>query len=310
MASEFSNRLSLACQAWITSFYLALNKRTAPPAGSVTEFGQLLCRTPPPLIHPQARLLVIYSPKSACTQVSIWFFHHLGHLRAARDFHIWPHDYRDFVYRYSELYRNAFSMDFTKFKVIRVVRDPYERAVSSYRHMLSHGFRRDSLVNRLRYRDIGRTGLSFAEFLDCLERSDLTNCNPHYRIQRHPIEDVLPVHYLVNVSKDNVFKRLGEIELEVGLPPSDVAAAAADWLNELHFHKRPDEVLTDDGDLYTRRLTQDQARNGPWPRYDALLTPEARGRLARIYAIDIASYLKPPAQPAGVSSLKELESVS
>jgi len=308
--SDFFDRVNLAWETFLTSYYWAKGKRTAPPPGSQTEFGQLLWRASPPLIHPRARVLVLYSPKAACTQVMIWFLHQLGHLRAARDFHVWPHDYRDYVYRYSELYRNAYAMDFTKFKVIRVVRDPYERTVSSYRHMLGYGFRRDSLSNRLRYWNIRNTGLSFAEFLDCLERSDLTRCNPHYRIQRHPIEDILPVHYLINVSNEDLFKRLNEIEPEIGLPRSNIAVAAADWLKELNWHKRPQNTLIDDGHLYTRRLTWENARVGPWPHYDALLTPQARERIRRCYAVDFEAYFQEPTKAPSISPAVQLESAS
>jgi hypothetical protein len=292
MTAELFARLNRGAETFFTGIHLIKESRTSPPSGSNTKFGRLLWRSLPPLIHPRARVIIIWSAKSACTQTLIWFFHHLGHLRSARDFHIWPHDYRDYVYYYSELYRDAYRLDFSTFKVIRVVRDPYERAVSSFRHMLAQGFGSDTITKRLRYRNIGKTGLSFAAFLDCLENSDLTNCNPHYRIQRHPIEDVLPIHYLINVSNEDLFKRLNDIEPEIGLPPSDMAEIAKDWLAELHWHKRPEQIMNDGSDFYTRALTVEQARAGPWPLYEAFLTPEARERISRYYAIDLKTYFQ------------------
>jgi hypothetical protein len=38
------------------------------------------------------------------------------------------------------------------------------------------------------------------------------------------------------------------------------------------------------------RYTRDEAQNGPWPSSRALLTPEARERIGRLYGTDIKAY--------------------
>jgi len=262
---------------------------TGPPPGAATEIGRLLWTWPRPLIHPDARLLVIHSEKAASTNVFIWYLHQLGHAKAARDFHNWPHYYMNHVLYSSELYRGAYDLDFATFTVARVVRDPAERAASGFRHALRHGFANAAIARRLGYRDIASRGLSFSMFLDFLEQLDLTTCNPHFSVQRHPIEDRLPVHHLINVTTENLFDRLNEVEAAVGLPRSDMAADP--WVQFMRHHHRPAKTLDDADDLYTRPLTQQQANRGPWPRYEALLTPEARERIARLYAADIKAYL-------------------
>src|SRR5688572_4072882 len=78
------------------------------PRHADTAIGELLWRRPAPLIDPHNRLVVIFSPKSACTNVVAWFFHHLGHTQAARDFHRSPHRYRFQVYYRSEIYQDAY----------------------------------------------------------------------------------------------------------------------------------------------------------------------------------------------------------
>src|SRR5262249_41777851 len=138
----------------------------APPLAR-TEIGRLLWSRPPPLINPDAKFVVIFSAKSACTNVLIWFFHHLGHLKAARDFHVWPHEYRVRVYYHSQLYQRAYKSDFSEFKVVRVVRDPYERAASGFRHIVRHAG--GSIGRYMGMRHVAERGLSFAEYLDFLE---------------------------------------------------------------------------------------------------------------------------------------------
>jgi hypothetical protein len=63
------------------------------------------------------------------------------------------------------------------------------------------------------------------------------------------------------------------------------------WCDELHWHNRPEQQHPlDESDLYTRRFTRDEAQNGPWPSSRALLTPEARERIGRLYGTDIKAY--------------------
>src|SRR5262245_41835151 len=69
-----------------------------PPPGAMSGLGRLRWADPRPLILPQRRMIVVFSPKSACTTVVIWFLHQIGHSKAARDYASWPHRYRTEVY--------------------------------------------------------------------------------------------------------------------------------------------------------------------------------------------------------------------
>ena len=111
---------------------------------------------------------------------------------------------------------------------------------------------------------------------------------PHFRVQHHPVEDIVPIEYLINISKDDLFKRLGEIEQQLGLAPG--GPQMDDWLHRLRKHRRPDAVFENVPDLTSLPFTAQQARKGPWPRSQDLLTPQARERLAKLYAVDIRSY--------------------
>jgi hypothetical protein len=288
MNFEFFSRFRRATDRLLTGSDWTPSDPFAPPPGVETEMGRLLWSAPTPLIHPAARMLVIFSAKSACTNVLIWFLHHLGHAEVARQFHNWPHEYRERVYYYSELYRKAYKLNFNQFKVVRVVRDPYDRAASSFRHVLRIPFADRDIARASGHRDMPDKGLSFAQFLDFLENSDLVRCDMHYALQRHPIEDKLKPHYLINVSKEDLFKRLNGIEADLGLEQTDLQSMA--WVQRLRRHNRPKAKLASSSDLYTRPLTREQATVGPWPDSSALLTPEARARIAKLYAVDIEAY--------------------
>lgn len=258
-----------------------------PPIEASTGIGRLLWTGSPPLIDPRYRIIVVFSEKSACTNVSIWFFTQLGHATAARDFHYWPHEYRRKVYYHSRLYRDALRSDLSEFKVIRVIRDPYDRAASSFRHAVRFDLLDDDINRKVGRRSMMRDGLSFSEFLSVLEQTDLRSCNPHFSPQRHLMEDTFKVDYLINVSNENLSQRFNQIESELGLSRTDLERDP--WVKRLRKHNRPAREL-DGIDLDTRRLTRDEARNGPWPRHGDLLTPDARKRIAKLYSRDFESY--------------------
>jgi hypothetical protein len=283
-----ANKLRSTWQA--LSQATGLNQLTGndPPPGAASELGRLLWTDPRPLIYPRKRLIVVFSPKSACTSVVIWFFHHLGHSAAARDYSSWPHRYRTEVYYKSALYRRAYERDLSKFSLVRVVRDPLERAVSSFRHVQKGGLADKEIARALGRNDMSTAGLSFSEFLDFLEHCDLNTCDPHFRVQRHPIEDRLPTRHLINASAEDLFSRLNEVEADLNMPITDFSTL--EWLQKINRKHRHNEAPVAPADAYNHRFDREAARNGVWPPYSAFLVPLARERLARLYARDIEAY--------------------
>lgn len=238
-----------------------------------------------PLIHPQRRFVVLFSAKSACSSVVIWFLHTLGLTEEARRHHEWPHVYRiDKLYHRPDYLAARASLRSDEARVLRVVRDPLERAVSSFRHALGTGYARESIREALGI-DIDEQGLSFERFIDFLEREDLQRCDPHHRLQRHAVEELRRPDSVLNVSRQSLFEGLNEFERSLGMPETDFQALR--WLHELQAAREPRRGLIA-GDPYRQVLTGEEARYGPWPR--GLLSSEAQLRLQRLYATDIRLY--------------------
>ena len=92
-------------------------------------------------------------------------------------------------------------------------------------------------------------GLSFAEYLDFLERLDLKTCDVHFAQQRHPIEDRLKINYLINVSTDDLYQRLNAIEADLDLKRTDLRTA--EWVDQIDRRNQPkDKVADGTGCLY------------------------------------------------------------
>jgi hypothetical protein len=128
-------------------------------------------------------------------------------------------------------------------------------------------------------------GLSFERFIDFLETEDLEDCNPHHARQQHALEKIRPADFIINASREDLFAALNVFERAVGLPVTDFPSLA--WIHELHSARVPKSIEWS-SDPYRVALTREQARKGPWPK--GLLTAEARARLEKLYASDIALY--------------------
>jgi hypothetical protein len=241
---------------------------------------------PRPLVDPDRKLVVVFSPKSACTSVAIWFFNLIGHLKAARDYHEWPHQYRTIHYQ-SALYNRALRGGIDDYTVVRVVRDPYDRVTSSFRHAVSTGYADDELSAAIPEYDREDRRISFSRFLDFLQTEDLSTCNPHHGLQYHPIEDLLKPGHAINISRQDLFTRLNEVEVALGLPHTDFPSIA--WIHDLS-QKRHVAKVAFEGDAVNSSLDRERAAHGPWPAASALLTPDVRQRIAKLYGPDVSRY--------------------
>lgn len=244
---------------------------------------------PRPLIDKEARFVLLWSPKVACTTTTIWFFTKAGLAEKARAYDVWPHRYRLKVHYGSAYHRKAAAADLGAHAVLKIIRDPYSRVVSSYRHSLRTGYAVKAMEKALgRPVDI-ETGYSFREFLDFLEREDLRRCNTHHRLQHHPIEDTLAPTEIINISRQNLFAGLNAFEHRIGLPQTDFETLS--WLRDVE-KKRKSRQVSEGAPAYETRFSRKAARpdSTRWPSNDLLLVPEARDRVRRLYARDFEAY--------------------
>lgn len=172
-----------------------------------------------------ANLAVMWSYKAACTTVIKWVFQQNGLLPEAMAYNSWVHKYRLREYQKSERYLSRLKrLSRGSFEVVKIVRDPLDRAVSSYIHAYRHGYD-DAAIAKVVQRPLSwHKRFSFREFVAYLEQSDLQNCNPHHRIQTSPIER----HVLFGTQPSRIIRiedglnaALSELERRLGLPPTD-----------------------------------------------------------------------------------------
>lgn len=240
-------------------------------------------RDPRPLIHWPRRFGIFWSPKSACTAVLLWYYDRLG-LRPAADFHSsWPHDYREQVLYSSKTYQSWLKdADLTQIRWLRVIRDPYKRAVSSYRHAVQFGYMNEKLSA-----DNRGEGFSFAEFLAFLGENGPIG-DVHNIPQIHRIESLLPPEniHVLNIDKIGLAAGLAEFENSVDIPNVQVRSApikTPDGINHMA------QTYETDADLYRQKFNKAAAAS-IWPAHDAFLSDEAREVIRQVYRVDFEAY--------------------
>lgn len=263
-------------------------EKVLPPRWRAKRSG-LYGVKPRALLHPDARLLVLWSAKSACTTTFVWFARVSGQLEALRASGKKPHKFRAQDYYGSELHRRGLEIPLGEYRIVQIIRDPYSRAVSSYRHALNTGYEDERLASSAvgpldRWR-----GFSFSRFLDYLETLDLDEANPHHKPQWHPIDADRVPDRIINISRQNLFAELNGAEAEFGLPhtPFD----ELDWLHAFEGKRKAKEVPFDGADVPDTPFDEMAARGDkPWPKYGQFLTEPIRRRIETLYARDFEGF--------------------
>ena len=230
-----------------------------------------------------ADIVVMWSPKAACTTAITWAFQHNGLLEEALGFSHWIHRYRLRHYQKTERYlgRLRHLRQHSRY-VVKIVRNPFERAVSSFVHAYRHDYE-DFALREMLGRPIDRhQRFSFREFVDLLERSNLNRCNPHHRLQSTPLERHilfgLKPHRTIKI-EDGLERALSEIEHTFNLPATDFTNPV---FRSGHHTSRAasSELAADRRDLWGPVLPPAAAFYD-----DALIA-----RVARLYAEDFQRY--------------------
>lgn len=230
-----------------------------------------------------ANLAVMWSFKAACTTVIKWVFLHDGLLPEALAYGKWIHRYRLRQYQKADRYLQRLRrFNDRDFQVIKIVRDPLDRAVSSYIHAYLMNYEDESIAKILGRPINAKQRFSFREFVTFLEQIDLQRCNPHHRVQVAPIER----HVLFRTKPSTIIKiehgldaSLNALERSLGLPVTDFA----DKVFHSHHHtiRSQQQELAADLVHFPKRAFPPTAAF-----YDAALS----ARVARLYAEDLRQY--------------------
>lgn len=247
-----------------------------------------------------ANIVLSYSAKSACTTVVMWYLAVEGHRDAAASLSIGPWRYPNARLLWSPRFvrRLPVGRDLSEWTLLRVMRNPLRRLVSSFRHAVRTGYADRDLMKALG-RDVRvADGLSMQMYLDFLHRTDLQHCDPHHRWQRNPVDSLgFGRITTIDVHDENLEHALLAFSREMGLPevPFDTLPHM-EAFSKTHNAPFDDESAVyglDDAALLRHRFARtDAQRRWPGGRLEAL--PDVQNAARRLYAPDWAWLADPP----------------
>lgn len=277
---------------------------------------------PMPLVDPVRRFILFTNPKCGGTTLKAWFFNNLDmadlhrrparllrsfgpmffyrHLRRGRPqalrvarFHAGAGEseaYKAALRDYLNFYRRAFcagvlhSAEAERYFRICVARNPYDRIVSAYLDKFCNEGRmgREAPYVREMLRGLGRSDLTFRQFLAYLRTTDEKDQAIHWRRQT----------YLLEGQRIDAFVRLEALHDEMARLADIVGAEHLAMLQEkLQATRvggnegRPAPDMTDVSNL---EIAAQRRASGRFPPRECFLTPEAQARIREIYALDFA----------------------
>lgn len=236
-----------------------------------------------PLIYPEKKICLFVNEKAGCTFAIKWFFFQQGLLEDALAYDAWIHKYRYDIYYKQDKYRlNFLSIRSRKYSRIKLVRSPYQRAVSSYIHAIKTNYAGKELSEFLGREITHFKTFTFEEFVAFLEQTGVRKCNPHHRIQAETAElnGSLKIDRVIRLENANPeFRRL---EDDFCLKASDLES----FSQSLHHRKR---VVSDEycGDKEYPKREQ------TFSQYQSFYNDDLMRKVADIYACDFRQYNYP-----------------
>ena len=254
-----------------------------------------LRRSPVALYSEKHDFAVLFTAKAGCTLAVKWFFFQEGLLDEALAYSGWPHSYRIDVFIKQPGYMDKLDRVPTLgSRVLKFVRNPYDRAVSSYLHFshILHDYPDgdQSPIVLAIGKHLGRrltpdALFTFREFVDYLGAIDLKTCNPHFRTQMTVCERAGRLDGMTVIPIEDSARLVPEVETRLGLQQSGLAE-----LRRSVHHTTRSDLEGFFGDTPFGR-----ARGVPIPRSAAFYDDALLVEISRLYREDIEAYgYEPP----------------
>ena len=233
-----------------------------------------------PLVDFDKNIGLIWSAKSACSLSVLWFFAVTGHIQKAWAHDQWPHAYRGEVFnelQFIEAQNSLLVSSDTRW--VRVMRDPFKRAVSSYRHFLLHDLEREQATDFLGT-PVDKRGISFEEFLSYVETRDINKCDIHIRQQWAEGEESCLNTKTINADTENLesvlfsFMRPDENSLSI-------FSQCKDWMFPFHNAK-----IEENFSVSSKTIIRKDCILEKWPGFSAFDNARTRENVRKIYHQD------------------------
>jgi hypothetical protein len=247
---------------------------------------------PMPFHHESLPFAIAWTPKAGCTSLAKWFLFQTGDLAKALEYHNWIHRYRVEVFQRRHGYKTELAEIITRHSkpMFKLVRNPYDRAVSSFlavldameERRLKRG-RHLPLVARGLLVEAGcGTTISFRQFLEALRSADLKHnkINPHIDLQYRDGEKAIVTRII----------KLEDFEQEIRTLEGEFALAASplELITRSRHHRQKQDGQA--GSLAETQFAPVSIPHEETPSYDAFYDEHTVGLVRDVFDDDFAAY--------------------
>ena len=234
---------------------------------------------------------LLWSEKSGCTSLAKWYFYQMDLLNKALSYHPFIHQYICNVHCNHENYITELKEDFFKKEIIKLVRNPYSRAVSSYLHVLHYGtpnekrnekFSRDLegvyLQNQI-------SGMSFKQFLFCIEKSgSYSNAIDGHVAQQYIKGEELWINKIIRL--EDFKKEIRTLENQYNLKDSPINQL----IKSPHHKSQLNKEHLNNKNFSEKILTKDMLTTINLPVYKNFYDKESLDLCSSLFEKDIEMY--------------------
>ena len=221
------------------------------------------------LILQKLKILVDWTPKAGCTTICKMAFKKLGILNEALAHSNWIHNFRSdkFYKRYGVVKElELINGKFNDFQIIKFVRNPYSRAISSYIHAM-----KTPRLNKI----VGSNDISFHHFLN-LFKNEIIEVEGHWRVQK--------IYYENNPKLKIKYVKIEKLEQElINLKKNKIVDFEYGFSSNHHVKKNEDKTN------FVGNMKFSKYKN-EIPNYRYFYNDKIKKLVEEIYKEDILTY--------------------
>jgi hypothetical protein len=192
----------------------AIPCRGSSPCNSNSVFGFEKYSTHKSIVDNERKILMEYTPKAGCTSAVAMFMNHMGFIYQ-KTYSIFPHRFRhEYFQKKCGMGATPCMLESPEWYRFKVVRNPYDRAVSSYLQVMNFTVLQNGFIPPHLSKNC--TFLQFLELLEQVPRNKMTDVGAgHVGYQANAIEQHL---FFDNPKNITLFHQVIPLEeLETGL---------------------------------------------------------------------------------------------
>ncbi len=250
---------------------------------------------PRPLIDGDRKVVFLWSAKVGCTFILKWFYNQNSIVVGDQAEGL--QHYRANVYYDSLQYKtgyNDFLKDHSSFAYVKFIRNPYERAVSSYVHFLKKANTNDVMAKKFLNVEKIKSDFkfSFKEFIEVLSSKDINLCNVHWRCQIHPLERTgyIKIDHIVDIK--NSLKEIPIIEKKYNFNITG-KQMLLNFRNRAHHSSNRNKTKTKNEQLFVGNIKYDWKLSEDRPPITSFYNDRLKRQIFKIYRDDFRHYSIP-----------------